>query len=157
MLITKPSKYHQNGFSLIELLVAVVVLSIGMLGLAGLQATGLQHNHSANYRSTATVLAYSIVDSMRANRVGAGDGLYNITLAESAPTGTAIYDQDLSIWLGELAARLPSGDGAVDSVTNVVGTVQLITVTVTVQWDDRRGGGSETQQFTLNSQILDRT
>lgn len=59
----------QSGVSMIEVLVAIIVLSIGLLGLAGLQTAGLKYNQSANFRSTATMMAYSILDSMRASRV----------------------------------------------------------------------------------------
>ena len=58
---------RQSGFSLLEVLIAIVVTSIGLLGLAAMQATGLRNNHSAYHRSQATVLAYDIADRMRAN------------------------------------------------------------------------------------------
>ena len=58
----------ERGFTLVEVLVAMVVLSIGMLGLAGLQATSLKSNQSAFNRSQATQLAYEMADKMRANR-----------------------------------------------------------------------------------------
>lgn len=58
----------ERGFTLIEVLVAMVVLSIGLLGLAGLQATSLKSNQSAYHRSQATQLAYEMADRMRANR-----------------------------------------------------------------------------------------
>ncbi len=60
-------KSQQTGYSLIEVLIAIVVTSIGLLGLAAMQATGLRNNHSAYQRSQATVLAYDIADRMRAN------------------------------------------------------------------------------------------
>lgn len=59
----------QSGFTMIEVLIAVLVLSIGLLGLAGLQAASLHNNHSAYLRSQATLLAYGIADRMRANQV----------------------------------------------------------------------------------------
>ncbi len=57
-----------EGFTLLEILVAVLVLSIGLLGIAGLQVTGLRFNHSAYARTQATLLAYELADRMRANR-----------------------------------------------------------------------------------------
>lgn len=134
----------QSGFTLIEVMVAVVVLSIGLLGLAGLQATGLRHNQSASFRSTATVLAYDIADAMRANATDAVNKNYDIAMTDPKPTGAAIYQQDLNNWINELALRLPSGDGAV-SVNNAM-------MTVTVQWDDSRGA-SDPQQFVMVSQL----
>lgn len=144
MLKTELQTRTQDGFTLIEVMVAVVILSIGLLGLAGLQATGLRHNQSASFRSTATVLAYDIADAMRANRTDARDGKYDTSLTASAPSGSAIYQADLNNWLTELALRLPAGDGAV-SVENDM-------VTVTVQWDDSRGA-SAAQQFVMVSQL----
>jgi type IV pilus assembly protein PilV len=134
----------QSGFTLIEVLVAIVVLSIGLLGLAGLQATGLRHNQSAGFRSTATVLAYDIADAMRANRVEARNNNYTILMSAAKPTGTAVYQIDLNNWLSEIALRLPAGDGAVSVVNDVV--------TVTVQWDDSRGALA-VQQFVMASQL----
>ena len=58
------------GFTLIEVLVAMLVLAVGLLGLAGLQATSLRNNQSAYNRSQATQLAYDIADRMRANISG---------------------------------------------------------------------------------------
>lgn len=129
---------------MIEVLVAIIVLSIGLLGLAGLQSAGLTHNQSASFRSTATMMTYSILDSMRANRTAAINGSYNIAIGASIPSGSTIPEQDLSNWLNELALRLPAGTGAI----NVTGNV----VTVTIQWDDSRGA-SAAQQFILTTQL----
>ena len=70
--------YKSHGFTLIEILLAVVVLSGGLLGLAGLQLTGLKSNHSAYLRSQATILTLDIADRMRANRISAITGAYDI-------------------------------------------------------------------------------
>lgn len=134
----------QKGVTLIEVLVAIIVLSIGLLGLAGLQSAGLTHNQSANFRSTATTMTYSILDSMRANRIEAVNGGYNITLGAAIPSGSTIAEQDQRNWLNELALRLPAGTGAI----NVTGTV----VTVTIRWDDSRGT-LPPQQFILTTQL----
>ena len=56
-----------TGFTLIEVLIAMIILAVGLLGLAGLQATSLRNNQSAYNRSVATQLAYDIADRMRAN------------------------------------------------------------------------------------------
>lgn len=62
---------REHGFSLLEVLVAVVVLSMGLLGLAGLQVLGLKFNHQSYERTQATLLTYDIIDRMRANPAGA--------------------------------------------------------------------------------------
>ncbi|HLE93281.1 MAG TPA: type IV pilus modification protein PilV, partial [Sulfuricaulis sp.] len=59
--------FQHRGFSLIEVLVALLVLSIGLLGLAALQTTSLQYNTGSYFRTQATFLAYDIIDRMRAN------------------------------------------------------------------------------------------
>lgn len=66
------------GFTLLEILVAILILSIGLLGLASLQASGLRSNHSGYLRSKATIFAYEMADRLRANRATAIAGNYNI-------------------------------------------------------------------------------
>lgn len=134
-----------RGFSMIEVLVAVIILSIGLLGLAGLQSFGLVHNQSASFRSTASIMAYGILDSMRANRLAADQGSYNHALGNSAPAGSTVPAQDVSVWLNELAARLPAGTGAI-----AVDTAGRITITI--QWDDSRGQ-LPAQQFVTTTRL----
>lgn len=133
------------GFSLIEVLVSFLVLSIGVLGMAGLQLNSLKFNQTAAVRSQATFLAYDIADRMRANRVKAKSGNYDISLTASAPTGGSIEATDLQQWKAALVSQLPDGTGAV--ARN--GT----RVTVTVQWDESRVGGQSTQQFVYETQL----
>lgn len=84
--------YRQTGFSLIEVLVALLVLSIGLLGLAMLQVTGMKFNSDAYFRTQATILAYDIIDRMRANDDGAKDGSYNIPTKADMEAKLAAYD-----------------------------------------------------------------
>lgn len=136
----------QGGFTLIEVMVAVVVLSIGLLGLAALQTTGLRNNHSAYYRSQATFLAYDITDRMRANRAAATAGSYNLALDAAPAGGSTIAAGDQTEWINSLSNLLPEGDG---SITVAAGGV----ATVIVQWNDERAGGSDVQQFTVQTQL----
>jgi type IV pilus assembly protein PilV len=118
---------HPAGFTLIEVLVALVIISIGLLGLAALQSQGLQDNKSAILRSVAVQSAADILDRMRANRTAALNGSYNIDLNTAPPTVTTTLDKiDLSQWKKGLALSLPSGNGSV----NVNGNI----VTVEVRW-----------------------
>lgn len=137
---------RQKGFTLIEVMVAVVVLSIGLLGLAALQTTGLRNNHSAYYRSQATFLAYDIIDRMRANRAAAVAGNYNLALTAGPAGGSTIAAGDQSEWINSLDSLLPDGDGSIA----VEGTG---IATVVVQWNDERAGGLATQQFTVQTQL----
>lgn len=105
------------GFSLIELLVATVVLAVGLLGVAALQSVALKSSRTALHRSYATFYAYDIIDAMRVNRPAAVEaGAYDINLGEDADPGT-IAGNDLDDWKTALARDLPEGDGAVQ-VTN---------------------------------------
>lgn len=81
---------NQQGFTLLEVLISMVVLAIGLFGLAGLQVMSVRSNTSAYYRSVASMMAYDIMDSIRANPVGLAAGDYDLTDATSAsPPGNA--------------------------------------------------------------------
>jgi type IV pilus assembly protein PilV len=127
--IKTSSIIHSRGITMIEVLVALVILSIGLLGLASLQANALKYNQSAYMRTQATQYAYDIADRMRANRDVALAGGYDIALTDAAPTSTTVVDQDLAAWLGDVAT-LPNGDGSI-----VRNNQQF---TITVQWEDDR-------------------
>ena len=124
-----------RGFSLIEALVSLVVLSVGLLGVAGLQLTSLRSNQGAALRSQATFLAYDIVDRMRANSGAALAGAYNIPFGATGAAGTSAGN-DLIAWKQSIANTLPRGksgmapDGCIqlDPVTHIV--------SVYIAWDD---------------------
>lgn len=123
----------QEGATLIEVLVAIVVLSIGLLGLAGLQATSVQSNYGAFYRSQATILAADITDRMRANRKAAQAGDYNLNaLTDTYTATTSRKDKDLNEWIAQVA-KLPGGKARIER-NNATGIV-----TITINWDDSRG------------------
>lgn len=96
-----------------EVLVALVVLSFGLLGQAGLQAAALKVNQGAMLRSHATTQAYDVLDRMRANAVVAGGGGYDVDWGSAAVTGGAVATTDITQWKARLAAMLPSGDARV--------------------------------------------
>ena len=135
-----------RGFTLLEVLVAMVVLSIGLLGLAGLMGSSLKNSHSAYQRTQATWLAYDALDRMRANRAIALAGGYNLALG-AAPGGSGLAATDLSEWDTALTNTLTAGDGSI--AVAATGVVKVI-----VQWNDARGtGGKATEQFIVDSQI----
>lgn len=111
----------QGGFTLVEVLVAVVILGLGLLGLAGLQAASLRNNHSAYLRSQATLLAYDMADRMRANPEAANNGDYNTAApannAQCFTTGgctfTQMAQQDKFEWAAAVATAMPSGQAIV--------------------------------------------
>jgi len=131
---------NSKGFSLLEVLISVFILAIGILGLASLQLNSLKNNHSALYRTSATILAYDIIDRTRLNKNE------NYSLAMTAtPAGTGQKNIDLIAWIAQISSELPSGDGSIVMADDFL--------TVTVQWDDSRGSeGSSTQSFTVSSE-----
>ncbi len=136
------------GFTLIEVLVALVVLAIGLLGLAGLQTAGLKYDHSAYQYSQATQAAYDILDRMRANRSTANNGsAYRTQFSDTnlpmpgtdcgqagaTCSGNDMAAYDLYQWKTQLEQTLPGGRAAI--TFNDLGTGQRI-YTITIQWDD---------------------
>ncbi len=117
----------QRGVSLVEVLVATVLVSIGLLTLASLQALSLGRSSSAALRTEAVGQSYDLLDRMRANRAQAIGGLYNLPFAQ-APSGSTLASQDLASWKAALDAALPDGDGQV--------LVDAQVVTITVRWRD---------------------
>jgi type IV pilus assembly protein PilV len=111
----------QDGFTLLEVLIAIVVLALGLLGLAGLQAASLRNNHSAYLRSQATLLAYDMADRMRANPEAAKNGDYNTAApANNAQcstmdgcTFTQMAQRDKFEWAAAVATAMPSGQAII--------------------------------------------
>jgi type IV pilus assembly protein PilV len=125
----------QGGMTLIEALVALLVLSIGLLGVAGLQFQALRGNHGAHLRSQATILAHDIADRMRANRTDALAGAYIVDIGE-VPAGGTLADLDVVAWKQSLADVLPAGDGQVQMVEI---TPDRDVARITIEWSDRLG------------------
>jgi type IV pilus assembly protein PilV len=132
-----------RGFTLIEALVALIVLSIGLLGIASLQLSSLRWNHGASMRSQATLLAYDILDRMRVNATSAKNGEY----LTGATPGT-VATNDLSDWRTNITSTL--GAGSMGAVTRV-GTTDAFTITIT--WNDPRSGDADPTVFTMSTQL----
>lgn len=119
-------KRHRSlGFSLLEVLVAMGVLSIGLLGLAALQTASFRFNNQSFLKTQATVRTYDIIDRIRSNSAGT----YALTLTgtpPSAPTDckTSLCSAndmalfDLNQWINSINTYLPQGQGAISVTTN---------------------------------------
>lgn len=126
------TRRNVHGFTMIEVLVAIVILAIGLLGAAGLQAFALKNNHSASLRLTVTSLATDMMDRMRSNYQAVSAGNYNKSAVSDYTTAVAACNttagctpqeraqNDLYEWQQRVAATLPNGVGIVclDSTPN---------------------------------------
>jgi type IV pilus assembly protein PilV len=147
---------RQQGVGLIEVLVAVLVLSIGFLGMAALQVKALSTNNGAMARSMVTVASYSILDAMRADRNSAINGNYNGTVTASTcqSAGGSLAGTQLNLWCDELGKRL----GVTDSTKGTVNCVPMwntANCTITVEFDDSRAGaeGDSTEQIVTKAML----
>ncbi|MDG4553253.1 MAG: type IV pilus modification protein PilV [Candidatus Competibacter sp.] len=158
-----------DGFTLLEVMVAMVVLSVGLLSLAGLQVVGLRTGHSSYLRTQATIQSYDIIDRMRANEFGVTGGDYN----QPTQTGSAgtedtncetvngcstasMAAHDLFRWNQAIADVLPGGVGivCVDSTPEDgdpaasacnIGAVNSATATYAIKiwWTDDQAAGTQ--------------
>ena len=152
--------HRAHGFSLLEVLIAVAILSVGLLGLAQMQTIGLRNSQSAYYRTQATLLAYDIADRIRTNAVssaayvGSGVDLNDI----QSNTGTqnqqcnsvtsncspaTLAANDISNWLTSVADSLPLGSARI--------TYSAPQFTVSITWDDNRDGTVDTSDQTVTT------
>jgi type IV pilus assembly protein PilV len=132
--------HRQRGFSLLELLVALIVVSLGLGSVLYSQARGMQALNGNSWRAQAAVLAEHMIDRARANPAG------NYTLLFTDTPGTSdVVGRDLTAWRGQLQRSLPAGTGEItltprtDTVTGRV----FDEINVVIRWDDRRGGAGD--------------
>lgn len=160
----KSTLYLQLGSSLIEVLVSLLVLSGGMLGIAGVQSVSLRNNQAAYFRTQATMLTSEIIERMRANKIAVDNDDYdNVAGAATASCFTAagctpgeMADQDIFDWDADLAAALPGGVGvvcldsdgpdgtAIAPACDGAGTIYA----VKIFWDDNRDGDANQRLIT---------
>ena len=156
-----PAAAGARGFTLIEVLISLVILSVGLLGLGLLQAQSLKTSYSANHRTQATNLAYQLLDEIRSNRrlafrysyIATGDfSSINPLTCDPQPTnGTDVVDNDIKGWECQVARTLP---GATAQVTmpylGVNGNVQI-----QLTWNDTRFQNTADQgnTFALSTQL----
>jgi type IV pilus assembly protein PilV len=141
---------RQRGLSLIEVLIAMLILAIGLLGIAAMQAITLRNSQSAFDRTQVVVLSYAMLDRMRANAAAARAGNYNLAETCAVPTtSTTLIQNDQRLWIQELRNTL--GDA-----TTTCGTIscQNSVCSITVKWNDSRAtAGLSNQTLTTTSRI----
>ena len=143
----------QNGFTLLEVLVTLVIVSFGLLGIAGVIANSIKVNQSSYARSQASWLANDIIDRMRANRIAAevNSSPYNLALVAATPSGATIALTDLIQWRTALANTLPGGTGSVAIADDLNRRVIVV-----VQWNDQRASGAaaaDNRQFRVETRL----
>lgn len=135
---------RQGGASLLEVLIAVLILAVGMLGMAALQSITLKNSNSSSGRTQAVIQTYSLLDTLRLTRDQANAGAFNVTSwACASKTAGAGDTNDYSVfngWLGRVQASL--GDPNACGRLNCDGT----TCTVGIKWDDSRPTGQASDE-----------
>lgn len=129
-----PSLARVRGISLIEVLVSVLVLGIGLLGVAAMQSTALRGGQSSLETSQAVMQTNAIIEAMRANRANAAS--YNTTKRCTAGTSTTLAGNDLGNWVTSLQASIGGGNTTCGTIAGCPDAC-----VITVEWDDSRAGG----------------
>lgn len=144
----KKMQSKQRGFSLIEGLVAFLILSIGMLGIASLQLISLKAGRTAEMRTVAVIKAEEILERIRTNQpavmdyiVLAGDpGTDSPCNATTLCNSAEMARDDIFHWKQDLKSVLPDNaktTASIDVVAPVPGTMPTAKVTVTINWQER--------------------
>lgn len=137
-----------RGVSLLEVLIAVLILAIGMLGIAALQALTLKNTEGSSERSNAVVQSYAMLDMMRANSAAARAGNYDTGMLCEVPDGGGTrITNDRARWIAQLKQAVgPTACGEIDC-----GTVDC---TITVEWEDRWSDRRESEEEPVEKQLL---
>ncbi|MCW5654105.1 type IV pilus modification protein PilV [Hydrogenophaga sp.] len=154
-----PLSRRQRGVGLIEILVAVLILALGLLGMAGLQANALKTNQSSYARGQAVMLSYYMLDAMRADRSAAVSLAYNTGTVSAgvitpicsplAITGSTLADNNRKDWIESLKISLGADEATCGAINCDVDGVCTIQIT----WDDSRAGGLGAQRFETQSRL----
>ncbi len=127
-------RYKTRGVGLIEVMVAILVLAVGLLGIAALQATTLRSSQGSLERSQAVIQTYGILDSMRANAAAAGGGAYTIGMTCAPPAApNTLALRDIANWIQNFQLQLgPNSCGQIEALAGGL-------YRITMRWEDQRG------------------
>lgn len=123
---------NQRGVGLIEVLVALLVLSTSLLAIAALQTRSLQYNQSSYFRSQANILAYDIIDRMRINRENVS--AYNLDFGDAPDAGGDLASADMGEWVAAIENVLPGGEGSIEC--NDIGATTLSLCSISLRWTE---------------------
>lgn len=150
--VNRSAKQKHRGFGLIEVLAALLVTTVGVLGMAGLQSKSLQHNHVAYLRSQAVIIGNDMMDRIRVNRslatsandyvVNLGDYTSSQCTTDAYPdicetgacNGSQLAEYDIKQWKFQMACLLPDADGSITIENSPSGRIYVITM----QFDETR-------------------
>ena len=144
---------RSHGFTLVEVLVALVVLAVGLLGIAGLYVESLRAGRTSVYRSAAVTLASDMADRIRLNPQGAyagagpGEDQGCVNGAGDCEPDELAQD-DWFRWLNDLNRRLPAGASATIELEDLAPVQQFL---ITVSWPE--SGQEEPASYTLALQL----
>lgn len=165
MLMKNRSKKRQSGVGLIEVLVALLILTIGILGMVALQTRALQLNQDSVYTSQALMMVYEMTDRIRANRSNINNYMviYGEEIVASNDCGSQncsvsqMAEYDIAEWKNALALNLPLGDGEI----TVDNSGPRPAYTISVRYTDQRidqaldggAGGESIREVQLRTEI----
>ena len=145
----KTSRQQQRGAGLIEVLISVLVLAVGLTGIAAMQIRSVKNNASALQHSIAVIQAQSMADLLAISRNSALAGDFNIDLTTSDPTDASFAPNSVTQWRSSIRNLL--GTEATGSVNCVTATNKCV---ILVQWDNSRATeGSSTQQVRVEIRL----
>ena len=151
----------QKGFSLVEVLIALVIMSVGMLGIAGLYVQSMQAGRTSMFRHHAVTLAGDVADRIRANpTAGAAynhaanaTGTNNNCVAQGTDcTAAQMAANDIFTWQNQADDTLPGGDVAV-AFTAAAGN-NPPTYQITITWDEPNPLGGVTPSYSFTIPVL---
>lgn len=140
----RPARDRSAGFAMLEVLIAVLVISVGLLGIARLQTAGVRFNHVSYLKSQAALQANDMADRLRENQLGVSAGAYNNLSGSSSDPGCIasgcaagqLAQYDYHAWSQANASLLPTGQGSVVRSGDFF--------VITVLWDGDRSGATGT-------------
>lgn len=158
---SRSARLHSHGATLLEILVTLLVLSFGLLGMAGLQVRAVKGNLSAMQRTQAVMMSYYILDAMRVDSSNAKLLAYNTgavtgstieaKCSSIAYTGSTLADHNMKHWIDNLKTTIgvvgdTSTCGAINCDADGVCEVQ-------VRWDDTAAGGLGAQMVSTITRL----
>lgn len=165
------SARHVRGVSLIEVLMAVLVFSVGLIGLSGLLITSLRSNQAGYQRTQVEFLAMSMADRMRANPLAVWSGGYNDTgypltgtqvcTTASACTPAKLALRDQYLWSSQLKTFLPNPTASIACTNGVTPNAAQLLVrppyagncVMRINWSERRAGDSGHQDMATQTYV----